>query len=84
MPPRRKPKARREAGNMDAVHPYERIALHVYNLDRSTLIYELTHFDGPFPLDFSGEYLASTATEKLRHMLAAAMWRAQRAGVRVG
>ena len=65
---------------MDAVHPYETIARHVYDLDRSTLIYELTHFDGPFPLDFSTDYLASATTEKMRHLLAAALWRAHRSG----
>ncbi len=65
---------------MDAVSPYENIAQQVYNMDRTELIYELTHFDGPFPLDFSSDYLASTTTDKMRHILAAALWRAHRTG----
>jgi hypothetical protein len=61
------------------VSPFEQIADQVCHLDRNGLIAHLTHFDGPFPLDFSSEYLSEKTTEEMRHLLAAALWRAQRA-----
>ncbi len=54
---------------------FETIAADVCVLDRSAVIDALTHF-ASFPLDLSDEYLATCPTEKLRHLLAAALWRA--------
>jgi len=60
---------------METDNPYEDINHYVCSLDRRALRHELTHFDGPFPLDFSADYLTAASTDKLRHILAAALWR---------
>ncbi len=54
---------------------YEAIASEVCELDRAELLERLTHFDGALPLDFSAEYLEQCATDQMRHILVAALWR---------
>lgn len=55
---------------------YEQIAAEVCRLDRSDLVDRLTHFDGPIKLDFTAEALGNYSTDRMRHLLAAAIWRA--------
>jgi hypothetical protein len=54
---------------------YEAIAAEVCRLDRASLIDQLIHFDGQLHLDFSPEYLESCPTDRMRHILVAALWR---------
>jgi len=60
---------------MVAVDVYERVITEVCGLDRSEMIERLAHFQGRIPLDFSYDFLQNCDTEKLRHLLAAALWR---------
>lgn len=60
---------------MTSSEEYEAIAREVCTLDRSALIDRLTHFDSQLPLDFSEEFLAASPTDRLRHILVAALWR---------
>ena len=54
---------------------YENLVTEICSLDRSTLIAQLSNFDGDLRLDFSDEYLRQSSTETLRHLLLAALWR---------
>ncbi len=56
---------------------YEQIAAEVCCLDRTDLVERLTHFDGPVKLDFTVEVLSRYSTDRMRHLLAAAIWRAR-------
>ena len=54
---------------------YESLITEICVLERETLIERLCHFDGDLRLDFPQTYLATCATEYLRHLLLAAEWR---------
>jgi hypothetical protein len=64
---------------MSKLEIFENIAADVYLFDRARIVDELLHF-ASFPLDLTQEYLATCPTEKLRHLLAAALWRAHTRG----
>jgi hypothetical protein len=54
---------------------YESLIQEVCGLDRSIMIERLADFSGDLRLDFSRAYLESCDTERLRHLLLAALWR---------
>ncbi len=54
---------------------YESVIGEVCEMDRSSVIAHLTHFQGEIRLDFSEEYLQTCDTDRLRHWLVAAIWR---------
>ena len=53
---------------------FETISDQVCRMDRTALIERLLHLDR-IRLDFTPEYLSTVSTERIRHMLAAALWR---------
>jgi hypothetical protein len=53
---------------------YEGLVQDVCVLDRATVIERLAHFKGNLQLDFSPAFLHSCDTDRLRHMLLAALW----------
>jgi hypothetical protein len=54
---------------------YESLIQEVCGLERDAVIERLSRFPGDLRLDFSLDYLHSCDTERLRHLLLAAMWR---------
>ncbi len=54
---------------------YESLVHEIFGLDRATMIERLTHFDGDLALDFSEEFLNGCDTDRIRHLLMAAVWR---------
>ncbi len=63
------------------------LAALVHGMNRRALVYQLTHFDPGFKLDFTPEFIASQSNEQLRHILLAAHLQArrrQRSPVRLG
>ena len=60
---------------MSSREVYEALLVEVCGLERAELLERLTHFRGALPLDFSAEYLAGCDTDRMRHLLVAAMWR---------
>ena len=42
-------------------------------MSKREVIRRLTHFDGPIKLDFTSDYLESLSTDRLRHILLAAV-----------
>lgn len=54
---------------------YEAVVQEVCELDRAELSDRLAHFSGDIPLDFSPDFLACCDTDRLRHLLVAALWR---------
>jgi len=65
---------RAESTIMTSSQLFECISDQVCQMDRAALIDRLTHFEH-MRLDFTPEYLAKVPTEKMRHLLAAALWR---------
>jgi hypothetical protein len=53
---------------------YEIIAAEVCSLNREELLQQLCAFEGPVKLDFTAEFLSSCSTDRIRHVLAAAIW----------
>ncbi len=60
---------------MSSREVYESVLLEVASLDRPALIDRLAHFAGDLHLDFSEDFLARCDTDRMRHMLVAAIWR---------
>ena len=60
---------------MGSDQAYQEIISQVCAMARDSLADSLLHFDGELPLDFSSEYLADCSTERMQHLLAAALWR---------
>lgn len=56
---------------------YESLVGEVCTLSRNTLIKRLLRFTDGVELDFSQEYLDGCETERIRHLLVAAMWRSR-------
>jgi hypothetical protein len=52
---------------------FEQYCAYVTTLDKKSLIERLLHFEGPIKLDFTAEYLGGLDTDKLRHILLAAV-----------
>jgi hypothetical protein len=53
---------------------YESLLQEVCGLERAAVIERLSRFPGDLRLDFSPDYLQGCDTERLRHLLLAAMW----------
>ena len=53
--------------------PFEKIATVIAKFGKLDIIKRIRRFNGSFKLDFTDEYLDSLSTEKLRHILMAAM-----------
>jgi hypothetical protein len=62
---------------MSSTEIYESIIGEVCDLTRAALIERLLHFNGDLRLDFTRDYLAACDTDRLRHLLLAAEWRAR-------
>lgn len=62
---------------MSSAEIYESMVTDVCTLDRGTMIRRLLTFNDGVQLDFSAEYLEGCETERVRHLLVAAMWRSQ-------
>ncbi len=62
---------------MSSSETYESFLVQVASLDRDTLIARLSQFQGNLRLDFSPDYLATCSTDRLRHLLIAALWRCE-------
>ena len=60
---------------MSAREIYENLLVEVATMQRAELIEQLSHFPGKLQLDFSPAYLEACATDRLRHLLTAALWR---------
>ena len=50
----------------------QRITQEVARMGRDQVIYELLHFEGNAPLDFTEQFLSERSVEHLRHILVAA------------
>jgi hypothetical protein len=57
---------------------FEQYCAYVTTLNKKELMERLLHFDGPIRLDFTAEYLESLDTDKLRHILLAAVLTVER------
>ena len=57
----------------ESAHIYESLVADVCTLDRKTLINRLLRFQDGIELDFSREYLEGCETERIRHLLVAAL-----------
>ena len=62
---------------MTSAQVYESLVSEIGGMERAAMVERLLHFEGPVRLDFTQEYLEGRETEYLRHLLMAAMWRAQ-------
>ena len=60
---------------MGSDQAYQDIVREVCAMDRESLTHSLHEFAGDLPLDFSLEYLSACSTERMQHLLAAALWR---------
>jgi hypothetical protein len=60
---------------MGSDETYQRICDQVCGMDRHAVMEDLLHFPGDLHLDFPEEYLEGCSTEKIQHLLVAAMWR---------
>ena len=58
---------------MVAINSFERIASSVASLSKSEAKRQLLQFKGRFQFDFTETYLDSLSTDKIRHVLFAAM-----------
>ena len=56
---------------------YESLIQEVCGLDRLSMIDRLIHFPGNLRLDFSRDFLDACDTDRLRHLLLAALWRSR-------
>jgi hypothetical protein len=48
---------------------FERKAALIATLDREQVKKQIKRFRGPFPLDFTDDYLDTTSLDRLRHIL---------------
>jgi hypothetical protein len=60
---------------MGSDETYRQICEQVCEMDRHAVMEDLLHFPGDLRLDFSEEYLQGCSTERMQHLLVAAMWR---------
>jgi hypothetical protein len=67
---------------MSSTEVYESLLVEIASMSRGELIEQLTHFSGDLPLDFSEDYLNGCQTDRLRHLLTAALWRCRTKGQR--
>jgi len=58
---------------MASKRQFERTATSIASLDKSAVKKRIKNFKGRFRLDFSDEYLDKLSTDRLRHILLAAM-----------
>lgn len=58
---------------MSADFPFEKICCKVTSMSKREVIRRLLHFDGPIKLDFTPDYLENLSTDRLRHILLAAI-----------
>ena len=58
---------------MAATDNYQKQLLTIASLDHRQVVDRLRNFKGRFRLDFSEDYLKSQSTDKLRHILFAAL-----------
>jgi hypothetical protein len=57
---------------------FESVCMKVAGMNKTEVKQRLLHFEGPLRLDFTEEYLDKLDTEKLRHILLAALVTAHR------
>ena len=62
---------------MSSNETYESFLVQVATMERAALISRLAQFQGNLRLDFSPEFLATCGTDRLRHLLLAALWRCE-------
>jgi len=65
---------------MGTASSFERIVSAIASLSKSEVKRRLLHFKGGVKLDFTESYLDSLSTDKLRHILLAAMTTIKRSG----
>ena len=58
---------------MSAEFSFEKMCSRIASMSKLEVIDRLVHFDGPMNLDFTNEYLETLSTDKLRHILLAAL-----------
>ena len=49
----------------------EELVLVVQAMDRETLIDQMTHYQGAFPVDFTADFLSTLSLDRLRHIFLA-------------
>jgi hypothetical protein len=63
---------------MSADFSFEKMCSTITAMSKQEVIRRLLHFDGPIKLDFSRDYLENLSTDRLRHILLAAVVTTQR------
>jgi hypothetical protein len=63
---------------MSAEFSFEKICTRIASMSKREVIRRLTHFDGPIKLDYTSEYLETLSTDRLRHILLAAVTTSER------
>ena len=58
---------------MSAEFSFEKLCSQIASMSKPEVIRRLTHFNGHPKLDFTSEYLESLSTDRLRHILLAAV-----------
>lgn len=58
---------------MAAEFSFEKICSKVSSMSKRQIIRRLLRFDGPIKLDFTPDYLENLSTDRLRHILLAAL-----------
>jgi hypothetical protein len=58
---------------MSADFSFEKMCSRITAMSKQEVIRRLLHFDGPIKLDFSPAYLEELSTDRLRHILLAAV-----------
>ena len=58
---------------MSSGFSFEKICCKITSMNKREVIRRLLHFDGPIKLDYSSDYLESLSTDRLRHILLAAV-----------
>lgn len=58
---------------MSADFSFEKMCSKITAMSKQEVIRRLLHFDGPIKLDFSPDYLEKLSTDRLRHILLAAV-----------
>jgi len=58
---------------MSAEFSFENMCSRITAMNKQEVIRRLLHFDGPIKLDFSPDYLEKLSTDRLRHILLAAV-----------
>jgi len=56
-----------------AGHSIEKMCSQIASMSKREVIRRLLHFDGPLKLDYSAAYLEKQTTDRLRHILLAAV-----------